>query len=390
MRPRPEFSPAPRGVSLLGATGSIGEQALQVVRLHRGQLRVAALSGGRRVERLAEQAREFSPQLVCVAGAAAVPEMRAAVGPRVRVVSGEAGLLECATCDSAEVVLNGLVGARGLAPSLAALEAGKTLALANKETLVAGGPLAEGAARRGGGQILAVDSEHWALGELLEGRDIAEVRQVWITASGGPLRGVDPARFEALTPEEVLAHPVWAMGRRITVDSATLLNKGFEVLEARWLFGLPLERVGAVVHPEALAHALVEWGDGSWTAQLSTPSMALPIQRALLGRRAHPTPAPPLGLLEAGALRFEPIDTRAFPCYELARAAGEAGGTLPAALNAADEVVVEAFLEGRIPFPGIAARLRRVLERHHRRELECADDVWEADREARELARGLL
>ena len=305
-------------------------------------------------------------------------------------MSGEAGLLECAILQAASVVLNGLVGARGLAPTLAALHAGRIVALANKETLVAGGPLAARAALLGGGELRAVDSEHWALGELLEGRDRAEARRVWITASGGPLRGMDPAGFDALTPERVLAHPVWAMGPRITVDSATLLNKGFEVLEARWLYDLPLSRVGAVVHPEALVHAMVEWGDGSWTAQLSTPSMALPIQRALLGRRAHPTPAPPLDLLRAGALHFEPIDTRAFPCYQLAREAGEAGGTLPAALNAADEVVVEAFLSGGIRFPDIPRLLRRVLEKFVRRELEGPEDVWEADREARALARSLL
>jgi 1-deoxy-D-xylulose-5-phosphate reductoisomerase len=381
---------APRGVSVLGSTGSIGEQALEVVRLHPGDLQVVALAAGRRVERLVEQALEFRPQLVCVAGAEAVPAVRTALGPAPRVVCGESGLLECAAHQAAQVVLNGLVGARGLAPTLAALHAGRVVALANKETLVAGGPLAARAARRGGGELRAVDSEHWALGELLEGRDVAEARRVWITASGGPLRGVNPAEFDSLTPERVLAHPVWAMGPRITVDSATLLNKGFEVLEARWLYDLPLERVGAVVHPEALVHAMVEWGDGSWTAQLSTPSMALPIQRALLGRRAHPTPAPPLDLLRAGALHFEPIDTRAFPCYELAREAGEAGGTSPAALNAADEVVVEAFLSGGIRFSDIPRLLRRVLERHARRELEGPEDVWEADREARALARSLL
>ncbi|MBI5835862.1 MAG: 1-deoxy-D-xylulose-5-phosphate reductoisomerase [Candidatus Eisenbacteria bacterium] len=380
----------PRGLSILGSTGSIGEQALEVLRLHPGEIRVVALTAGRRAERLVEQALEFRPTLVCVADPAAATRVRDALGPAVKVVSGEAGLLACATHPDAPLVLNALVGSRGLAPTLAALESGRTLALANKETLVAGGPLAARAAHRGGGKLLAVDSEHWALGELLEGRDAAEARQVWITASGGPLRGMDPARFDSLTPAEVLAHPVWAMGPRITVDSATLLNKGFEVLEARWLYELPLERVGAVVHPEALVHAMVEWGDGSWTAQLSAPSMSLPIQRALLGRRAHPTPAPPLGLLQAGALHFEEIDTRAFPCYGLARAAGEAGGTYPAALNAADEVVVEAFLAGRIRFPDIARLLRRVLDRHTRRELDGPGDVWEADREARALAREML
>lgn len=379
-----------KDVAILGSTGSIGEQALEVARLHPEKLRVRALSAGRRVERLIEQAREFRPQLVCVGEEAAAAAVRAALGKEVRVVSGADGLVECATLDPVDIVLNALVGARGLAPSLAALGAGRVLALANKETLVAGGRLVAEAAARGGGRVVAVDSEHWALGELLEGRDPLEARMAWITASGGPLRDVPSAQWAAVRPEQVLNHPVWSMGPRITVDSATLMNKGFEVLEARWLFDLPLERVDAVVQPEALVHAMVEWGDGSWTAQLSAPSMGLPIQKALLGQRVQPTPTRPLALLEAGALHFLPVDGAKFPCFLLARRAGEAGGTFPAALNAADEVAVEAFLDGRIGFLDIAPLLSTVLDRHRGRELTQPEDVWEADREARAMARSLL
>ncbi len=381
---------ARRNISLLGSTGSIGEQALEVARLHPGRIRLRALSAGRRVDRLIEQAAECLPDLVCVSERSDESRVRSALGAGVRVVSGADGLIECARLDPVDIVLNALVGARGLAPSLAALDAGRTLALANKETLVTGGPLVAAAAARGGGRVVAVDSEHWALSELMEGRDPREALKVWITASGGPLRLVDPAEWASLRPEQVLRHPVWSMGPRITVDSATMMNKGFEVLEARWLFDIPLDRVDAVIQPEALVHAMVEWGDGSWTAQLSTPSMALPIQKALLGERLQPTTARPLALLEIGALRFEPIDSRKFPCFALARRAGEEGGTFPAALNAADEVAVEAFLAGRLAFLDIAPLLGRVLDGHDGRELREPGDVWEADREARSLARSLL
>ncbi len=379
-----------RAVAILGSTGSIGEQALNVIRLHSGRLRVVALAAGSRVERLREQALEFLPELVSVSHPDAARALVDSLPPGIRVVCGEAGLTEIARCPSADVVLNALVGSVGLSPSLEALGAGKLLALANKETLVAGGELVARALLTGPGRLLAVDSEHWALGELLEGRNSSEARQVWITASGGPLRETDPRSWETLKPAAVLAHPIWDMGPRITVDSATMMNKGFEVLEARWMYGIPLERVGAIVHPEALVHAMVEWGDGSWTAHLSTPHMGLPIQRALLGERLTPTTVPPLNLLARGGLRFLPIDVERFPCYGLALEAAREGRTYAAALNAADEVAVLAFLEGRLSFPGIARVVREVLERHDAREICSAWDVHEADRQARELAGALV
>ncbi len=378
-----------RRIALLGATGSIGTQALDVIRaLRRGgyPLEVVALAAGRNVQALAELAREFGVAYVGGAGPEEAAQLQALL-PEAEVVAGPEGLAHLAALPEVDLVLNAVVGAVGLKPTLAALEAGKTLALANKESLVVGGELVL-ASRRRPDQILPVDSEHAALSELLSRVPPSEVERVWITASGGPFRGRRPEELQAVTPEQALAHPVWAMGRRISVDSATLVNKAFEVIEAHFLFGLPWERIGVLVHPQACVHAAVELLDGTVLVHLSPPDMRLPIQAAL----THPTrlPAPARLSLSALNLSFQELCPGEYPAFDVVLRAGVTGGTAPAVANAADEVLVEAFLRGEIPFPAIGEALGEILARHPPGPVRSVADVLSADRWAREEVRALV
>lgn len=379
------MSGEPRRLAILGATGSIGGQALDVVRELRESfpLEVVALAAGTRVEPLAELAREFGVTHLGVAGDEEAARLRALL-PGAEVAVGPDGLAQLASLPEADLVLNAVVGATGLVPTLAALEAGKTLLLANKESLVVGGELVLRARRRPD-QIIPVDSEHAALFQLLSGLEGAEVERAWITASGGPFRNRRPADLAGVTPAQALAHPVWPMGRRITVDSATLVNKAFEVIEAHHLFGLPWDRIGVLVHPQACVHALVELPDGSVLAQLSVPDMRIPIQAALSHPRRIPPPRP-LSLPGLN-LTFEALDPQLYPGYAAVLEAGRRGGTCPAAANAADEVLVEAFLRGEIPFPAIAEGIGATLSAHHPVPVGSLIDVLEADRWARAHAQ---
>src|SRR5262245_14948026 len=344
-------------VAVLGSTGSIGKQALEVAARHPDRLRVVALAAGADLDGLCAQARACAPMALALEHASDLAGARAtlaaaAPGAHVEVGPGAATrLVESVDCDT---VVNGIVGAAGLAPSLAALGARRRLALANKETLVIGGPLVLAALERGG-ELLPIDSEHSAALQCLAGRPPAEVKRLTLTASGGPLRG--HPRWREATREEVLAHPVWAMGRRITVDSALLFNKGLELIEAHWLFVLDWKQLAAVIHPQARLHAWVEWRDGSIVAQAATPDMRLPIQLALSWperwKADLATPEAPFA-----ALDFEPIPVGRYPAFDLAIAAGKAAGSAPCVANAADEVAVAAFLEGAITLgqvPEIAA-----------------------------------
>jgi 1-deoxy-D-xylulose-5-phosphate reductoisomerase len=290
----------------------------------------------------------------------------------------------------ADVVVNGLVGANGLAPSLAALRAGRVLALANKESLVIGGEILRQAANEGGGRMLPIDSEHSGLMQCLEGKDPRLARRVILTASGGPFRTWPLDRIPTARPEEALRHPTWNMGPRITVDSATLLNKGFEIHEARWLFDLPEERIDVWIHPQSLVHAVVEWPDGSLIAQLSAADMRVPIQYALCYPERPAGGLPRCDLTQTGRLEFESVDPDRYPCLALARAALRMQGTAPAAINAADEVLVAAYLEGRIGFGDIARLLSRVLEEHRAESKIDLETIIRADREARVRARALI
>jgi 1-deoxy-D-xylulose-5-phosphate reductoisomerase len=390
----PGLSPPPvRDVVLLGATGSIGTQAVDVVARSDGRFRVVGLAaGGDRVELLAEQAAALGVAEVAVARPEAEGPLRAALAgrgaSRVRVLAGPDAAAELAG-RGADVVLNGMTGAIGLRPTLAALAAGSILALANKESLIIGGHLVTSAAAPG--QIVPVDSEHSALAQcLLAGRD-HEVRRLILTASGGPFRGRGRAELAKVTPQQALAHPTWSMGPVISTNSATLVNKGLEVIEAHLLFGVPFERIDVVVHPQSIVHSMVEFTDGSTLAQCSPPDMRLPIALGLGWPDRVPGVAAGLDLTTAMSWEFAPLDDSAFPAVRLARRVGVAGGTYPAVYNAANEECVAAFLDGRIRFLDIVETIARVVEDHvpPTWSLELAD-VLAADEWARRHARDVL
>jgi 1-deoxy-D-xylulose-5-phosphate reductoisomerase len=371
-------------VAVLGSTGSIGRQTLDVIRAHPDCLRVTGLAAGNNAALLAEQAAEFRPSLIaCLderALAARLPEdLRRSACP--------VSAVEMATHPDVDVVVAAMVGRPGLEPVLAALESGKTVALANKEALIMAGPLVLAAAARGGGEIRPVDSEHSAIWQCLEGEDRSRVRRLIITASGGALRDLPEAALAEVGPEEVLRHPTWRMGPKITVDSATLFNKGLEVIEARWLFGVPFESIQVVLHRESIVHSLVEMVDGSLKAQLSLPDMRMPIQHALLYPLRLPGATPPLELAALGALHFGEVDLRRYPCLALALEAGRRGDTYPAAIAAADEVAVDLFLGGGIGFLDIPRLLGDALEAHVGTAAPGLEAIAAADGWGRRFAR---
>ena len=370
------------GIAILGSTGSIGTSTLQVLRRQRERFRVVALTAHSNAELLEGQVTEWHPAYVGIVNGEGVG--RGAWEGR----TGSACLVEAATHPDVGIVVNAIVGAAGLEATLAALRAGKRVALANKEALVMAGELVTEAARAGGGEIVPVDSEHSAVLQCITGRRPGELARLILTASGGPFRTWTPERLAGATVAEALQHPTWKMGKKITVDSATLVNKALEVIEAHFLFGLPYAAVQVVVHPQSVVHAFVEFVDGSVLAQIGFPTMELPILYAL----THPERVPDGGArrfdpVEAGALTFEPVRPELYPAYALGRAAGEQGGTAPAAFNAANEVAVQLFLEGRIRFGKIAETIERVLAAQWPPSAQSLEDVLAADAVARRLAR---
>ena len=376
-------------IALLGSTGSIGTQTLDVAARFPERLDVVALAAGRSVELLIEQCRRHRPELVSVQRAEDAATVRAAVGDaRLRVVHGPEGLCEVAARSGADLVIGALVGSAGLEPVVAALDAGTDVALANKEVLVSGGPLVLERARRSGAKLLPLDSEHVALAQCLAGQPREAVKKLWLTASGGPFRGASREQIAAATPAQALAHPNWEMGAKITIDSATLMNKGFEVIEARWLFELAPERIGVLVHPESIVHSLVEFADGGWLAQLGVPDMRIPIAYTLGMPDRLPLPdVAPLDLVKLGQLRFEAPDLERFPALRLAFEALAAGGTAAAALGAANEVAVAAFLAGEIRFTAIAETAEEVMASLPVRPGLSLAEVREVDDAARRMAR---
>lgn len=380
-------------LAILGSTGSVGEQTLAVVEAFPERYRVAALAAGRNVEKLAEQVKRFAPELVSVATPEAADELRKRVGDAARIEIGTGGLCAVATAP-ADLVVAALVGAVGLEPTLAAVEAGRDVALANKEVMVMAGALMRRAVARHGVTLLPVDSEHSAIFQCLQGQRAEDVLRIVLTCSGGPFRTWDALRIARATREEALAHPNWDMGAKITVDSASLMNKGLEVIEARWLFDVPPERIDVVVHPESIVHSLVELRDTSVLAQLGLPDMRVPIAVALAHPERIPLDVPRLDLASTGRLHFEAPDRERFPCLGLAYRALAGSETAPAVLNAANEVAVEAFLAGRIGFSAIAATNAAVLDEHlAARAGETAGslaDVLAADAWARDAARAQL
>jgi len=376
-----------RRIVIAGSTGSIGTQALDVIS-RSDSLEVVGLAAGSSVDTLLQQAAAHGVDRIALADAdaAAVAEERWTAG---RVLAGAEGLVELIVETECDLVLNSLVGSAGLGPTVAALGEGIDLALANKESLVVGGELVMALAEATGARIVPVDSEHTALHQLIAGHPPGGVDRMTITASGGPFRGRTRAELAGVTAEQALAHPTWQMGGKITIDSATLMNKGLELMEAHHLFGLPYERLDVVVHPQSLVHGLVTLADGAMLAHVGPPDMRIAISYALHGAESVELPVQPLDLVEVGALTFEPVDDDAFPCLSLARYAAAAGGTAPCVLNAANEIAVHAFLEGGLPFLRIAAVIGETLEALPARPVRHFSDLYAADAEARGLARDL-
>jgi 1-deoxy-D-xylulose-5-phosphate reductoisomerase len=375
-------------ISILGATGSIGVQALDVVARSPGRFEVVGLSAGRNVEKLAEQVRTFRPLLVSVADAGAVARLRERLGGDApEIVHGEQGAVAVATLPEADFVLAAISGGAGLRSTAAAVDAGKPVGLANKESLVLAGELVMRRAAERGVPILPVDSEHSAIFQSLAGHNRDEVRRIILTASGGPLRTMPAREIPAVTPEQALRHPNWTMGAKITIDSATLMNKGLEVIEARWLFDVPPSRIDILVHPESIVHSMVEYVDGQVVAQLGVSDMRGPISYALAHPERIPLDLPALDLARVGRLSFEQPDPARFPAFTLAYRALEAGGTAPAVLSGADEGVVEAFLAGRCPFDAIARVCAEVLDAHRPERLESVDQAIAASDWGRAEAR---
>ena len=376
-------------IAILGSTGSIGRSALAVVDAHPARLRVAALAAGDNASLLAEQIERYRPGVAAIATAAGLDRLRAALGSSTTAVaSGPEGLVEVATHPDVDIVICASAGTAGLEAVLAAIEAGKTIALANKEVLVMAGALVTGAARRRGVAILPVDSEHNAIHQCLHGRNPADVRRLVLTASGGPFRELTQGDLERVRPEAALQHPTWQMGRKITIDSATLMNKGLEVIEAHWLFGVDADRIDVLIHPQSIVHSMVELTDGSVIAQLGVTDMRLPIQYACSYPDRWETQLPTLDLARAGRLEFhEPAHDR-FPCLALAYRALRAGGTVPVVLNAANEVAVEAFLDGKLGFTAIPRVIQKTMDAHQVEPVSTIETVRRVDRWAREQALG--
>jgi 1-deoxy-D-xylulose-5-phosphate reductoisomerase len=380
----------PRRVAVLGATGSIGEKALAVAARHPDAFTVTAIAARNSVSALAEAATRHRVPRVAVADAEAAADLAGRLPAGTRLAAGAPAVAELAADPEVDLVVNGITGRAGLEASLAAVASGKMLALANKESMVLAGELIMRTAAAHDALVIPVDSEHSGLFQCLAGVPLGDVRRLIITASGGPFRGRSREGLASVTPAEALRHPVWPMGPRITVDSATLFNKGLEVLETHHIFGFPLERIDVWVHPQSVVHALVETVDGSLLAQLSAPDMTLPIQLAMGWPVRREADAPSCRLPDWKELRFEDPDHRTFPAIELARSAARRGGTAPAALNAADEVAVEAFLAGRLPFLEIIPVVEEVVGRVPVRPADSLEAVIEADRAAREAARARL
>ncbi len=382
---------ARRRVVLLGSTGSIGCSTLKVAADLPDAIELVGLAARSSAELLGEQARLVRPRSVCLVDASSASRL-GDLPPGTARLTGSEGLVELATLPEADIVLIAIVGTAGLAPALAAIRAGKDLALASKEILVMAGGIVMAEARRAGVRVLPVDSEHNAIFQCLEGaagRPSSDIRRLILTASGGPFRLLPAARLADVTPAQALEHPTWDMGSKISIDSATLFNKGLEMIEARWLFDIPMERVEAVVHPQSIIHSMVEFIDGSTLAQLSYSDMCFPIQYALTWPRRIANSLKPLDFAALGKLEFEPPRFADFPALGLAREAGKRGGTLPAVMNAANEVAVDAFLGGRIRFPAIWETVAQVMSAHAHVAEPDLDAILESDRWARQAAAEL-
>ena len=381
-------------IAILGSTGSIGKNALSVVETHPDEFKVVGLAANRDVDTLEAQIRTHRPKVAALNAPAAAAQLRERIRDMngTEVLAGPEGLQAVATMDEAVQVLEGIGGSAGLLPTLAAINAGKDIAFVNKEVMVMCGPLVMEAVRANGVNLIPIDGEMSAIFQCLEGQRErqADIHQLLITASGGPFREMPKAALRDVTPQQALRHPNWDMGAKITIDSATMMNKGLEVIEAKWLFDVPLSKINIVVHRESIVHSMVEWTDGSMLAQLGATDMRIMIQFALTYPRRLATSVPRLDLLAARALHFEPVDVDKFPCISLAYTAAEVGGTLPVVLSSADEVVVDAFLENRIRFTDIPAILRGVMDKHAVIPHPTLDDILAVDAWAKSAAHACI
>jgi len=381
----------PQGIVILGSTGSIGRNALRVIEALGPEYQVVGLSAHHNVELLAQQTRRYQPPFVAVTSRDSVARFRALMDGQVKVLSGPDSLTELVQSDQVDTVLTAVVGAAGLPSAMAAAKAGKRLAIANKEPLVMAGELLTQAAREHGSTLLPVDSEHSAVFQALQAGKGPEIQRILLTGSGGPFRGATREDLEEVTREQALSHPTWTMGPKITIDSATMMNKALEVIEARWLFNVPVEKIEVLIHPESIVHSLVEFVDGSVVAQLGEPDMCLPIQYALTYPRRVAGISKRLRLEEIGSLHFEKPDPRTFRALPLAYEVARAGGTAAAVFNAANETAVAEFLAGRIRFLQITELVEHCLNRHEVRRVACLEELLEADAWARkEVRRKLL
>ena len=380
----------PRTISILGATGSIGASTLDLIRRESGNWRVIALTAATNAAELARLAREFSAGVAVIADEAKLPELRAALaGTGIEAAGGAQALVEAAS-RPVDMTVAAIVGCAGLAPCMAAIEQGGTVALANKEALVSAGDVMTAAVARHGATLLPIDSEHNAIFQCLAGNDLAQVRSITLTASGGPFRDWSAEQLAAATPAQAVKHPNWDMGAKISVDSATMFNKGLELIEAHHLFPVGLERLRIIVHPQSVVHSMVEYRDGSTLAQLGPSDMRVPIASALVWPQRMQTPCAPLDLAAIGELTFRAPDEARFPATRLARQAAEAGGAAPAVLNAANEVAVAAFLDGKLAFTRIAVTVEEMLARYSPSAARSLGDVLAIDAEARQRAHSLL
>ncbi len=370
-------------VILLGSSGSIGESTCKVARALPDKMKIVGLGVAKSTERLLEQAKEFGVKALAVSDPQAAEKVKSKLPAGAKFFPGAEGLARMVEETDADMVLVAIVGTAGLAPALAALRSGKDLAVASKEILVLAGSAVMAEAKKRKRQVLPVDSEHNAIFQCLQGANEKEVRKVILTASGGPFRQSRAAELEKVSVAQALKHPTWSMGKKITIDSATMFNKGLEMIEAHWLFGLPMKQVEVVVHPQSIVHSMVEFIDGSVLAQLSVTDMCFPIQYAVTFPERMPSGLPPLDLAKLGSLTFEAPDEKRFPALRLAREAGEAGGTLPGVFNAANEVAVEAFLAEQIPFPRIWGMVEEVMQKHTTLSSPDLEAIIEADRWAR-------
>ena len=377
-------------VVLLGSTGSIGTSTCKVAEDLPNDLELIGLAAGRNVNLLRQQVAQFNPQMVSVTDPAAAKEFANEFNGTPNVQYGDEGLLALATLPEADIVMIAIVGTAGLQPAMAAIRAGKDIAVASKEILVMAGETVMAEARKHGVKVLAVDSEHSAIFQCLDGKPVDSIRQIWLTASGGPFREKPADEFADITVEQALKHPSWEMGRKITIDSSTLFNKGLEMIEARWLFDIEMPRVKVVVHPQSVIHSMVEFVDGSMLAQLSTPDMCLPIQYALTYPARADSDRVRTSLAEIGRLDFEEPDVERFPALDLARRAGEEGGTLPAVLNAANEVAVEAFCERQLSYMGITESVAAVMAAHEIVAQPSLEEILEADSWARNATQNVI